>query len=145
MPFFFKYKERPTRVQIAHSFFKYITKDMGQACIVHTGATVDHDYTLAAGVHISPGAHLAGSVTFGECTWVGVGAAVKQGVRLGSHAVVGAGAVVVSPVSDGVCVIVCPAKPMAGKKAHRAHAMNTGATRRHKPIEKMGQFTRYLV
>ena len=100
---------------------------VGQACIINTGATVGHDCTLAAGVHISPGARLAGGGTVGECTWVGIGAAVKQGVRLGSHAVVGAGAVVVSPVSDGVCVIGCPAKPMADKMAHRAHARNASA------------------
>ena len=102
---------------------------VGQACIVNTGATVDHDCTLAAGVHISPGAHLAGGVTVGECTWVGIGAAVKQGVCLGGHAVVGAGAVVVSTVSDGVCVIGCPAKPMADKMEHRAHARNASAWR----------------
>ena len=89
---------------------------VGDACIVNTGATVDHDCDLAAGVHISPGAHLAGSVTVGECTWVGVGATVKQGVCLGSHAVAGAGAVVVNRVPEGACVVGCPAKPIEEKK-----------------------------
>jgi acetyltransferase-like isoleucine patch superfamily enzyme len=43
---------------------------------------------------------------------VGVGVAVKQGVRIGQHAVVGAGAVVIRPVADAEVVAGNPARPL---------------------------------
>ncbi|MBF4296100.1 acetyltransferase, partial [Vibrio anguillarum] len=35
---------------------------IGQACIINTAATVDHDCVIEDGVHLSPGVHLAGGV-----------------------------------------------------------------------------------
>ena len=40
--------------------------------IVNTGSTIDHDCVLNF-LHISPGCNLAGNVTIGEKTWVGIG------------------------------------------------------------------------
>ena len=83
---------------------------IGDACIINTCASVDHDCTLDHGVHISPGAHLSGNVTVGACSWMGVGAAVRQGMHIGSNVMVGAGAVVVKPVPDGQTVVGNPAR-----------------------------------
>ena len=40
---------------------------------------MDHDCLLSEGVHITPGVHLSGNVCVGSCSWIGVGASVKQG------------------------------------------------------------------
>ena len=39
---------------------------IGRACIVNTGATIDHECVLGDGVHVAPGAHLAGCVEIGR-------------------------------------------------------------------------------
>jgi sugar O-acyltransferase (sialic acid O-acetyltransferase NeuD family) len=83
---------------------------LGAAVIVNTGATIDHDCVLHDGVHIAPGAHLSGNVHVGQCSWIGVGACVKQGVRIGADVMVGAGAVVVSDIPDAVTVVGNPAR-----------------------------------
>lgn len=87
-----------------------INADVGDGGIVNTDATIDHDCILDNGVHVSPGAHLSGSVSVGKCSWIAVGASIKQGITVGSDAIVGAGAVVVRPVRDGVTVMGCPAR-----------------------------------
>lgn len=83
---------------------------MGTGCIVNTGVTVDHDCWLDDGVHVCPGAHLAGSVRVGRCTWIGIGASVREGVVIGSGVTVGAGAVVIGDVNDGATVCGIPAR-----------------------------------
>ncbi len=89
-----------------------IGAQVGEAVIINTAASVDHDCVLENGVHVSPGAHLAGSVTVGERSWIGIGAVVRQGVSIGRDAVIGAGAVVVADVADGVTVVGNPARPL---------------------------------
>jgi sugar O-acyltransferase (sialic acid O-acetyltransferase NeuD family) len=84
---------------------------LDEGCIVNTGATVDHDCHLHAGVHVCPGAHLAGSVQVATRSWIGIGACVKQGVRIGSDVTVGAGAAVVRDVETGLTVTGVPARP----------------------------------
>ena len=83
---------------------------LGEGCIVNTAATVDHDCTLGAFVHISPGAHLAGGTQVGEDSWIGIGACTRQQVRIGSGVTVGAGAAVVGDVADGLTVAGVPAR-----------------------------------
>ena len=83
---------------------------VGRACILNTGSTIDHDCVLEDGVHVSPGAHLGGTVRVGECAWIGIGASVREGVKVGRDAIVGAGAAVVSEVCDAVTVGGVPAK-----------------------------------
>jgi sugar O-acyltransferase (sialic acid O-acetyltransferase NeuD family) len=85
---------------------------IGMAVILNTGATIDHDCVLADGVHISPGGNLAGRVRVGERGWVGIGAAVRDGISLGRDVVAGAGAVIVADVGDGLTVVGNPARPL---------------------------------
>ena len=83
---------------------------IGTGAILNTGCSVDHDAQLADGVHVCPGAHLAGSVCVGSCSWIGIGASVAQQVRIGSDVIVGAGAAVVRDLADGVTVVGVPAR-----------------------------------
>lgn len=89
---------------------------IGAGCILNTGCSVDHDCRLDQAVHISPGARLSGAVQVGQCSWVGVGACVRQQIVIGHDVTVGAGAIVVTDVADNVTVIGNPARLMPVKK-----------------------------
>jgi sugar O-acyltransferase (sialic acid O-acetyltransferase NeuD family) len=89
-----------------------INARLGLGCIINTAATVDHDCVLDDGVHVSPGAHLAGDVQVGKSSWLGIGCVVRQGIRIGDRVTVGAGAVVVADVPDGLTVVGVPARPL---------------------------------
>lgn len=84
--------------------------------VVNTGATVDHDCYLSRFCQIWPGAHLAGTVEVGECSYVGTGADVIQNIKIGRQVMVGAGAAVVKDVPDGVTVVGVPAKIIKRKE-----------------------------
>ena len=79
--------------------------------IVNTRAAIDHDCTIGAYSHVCPGTALAGSVTVGKHSWLGIGCQVRQGASIGSNVTVGAGATVVSDIQDGLTVVGTPARP----------------------------------
>lgn len=83
---------------------------VGRGSILNTSSSVDHDCNLGEFVHLSPGARLAGNVTVGDRSWVGMNAAIREGVVLGRDVVVGAGAVVLQDVPDNLTVAGVPAR-----------------------------------
>ncbi|MGH8147748.1 MAG: acetyltransferase [Rhodanobacteraceae bacterium] len=83
---------------------------LGRAVIVNTKASIDHDCAIGDGVHIAPGATLAGEVDVGEFAFVGTGAVVLPRVRIGTRAIIGAGAVVTCDVGDAATVAGNPAR-----------------------------------
>lgn len=84
---------------------------LGEATIVNTSASVDHDCIIDDGTHIAPGATLAGEVTVGKFAFIGAGATILPRIRIGTHAIIGAGAVVTRDVAAGETVIGNPARP----------------------------------
>lgn len=83
---------------------------IGRHVIINTGASVDHDCTIADFVHIAPGAVLCGGISIGEGAMVGAGAVIIPGVKVGAWATVGAGSVVIRDVEPGACVVGHPAR-----------------------------------
>jgi sugar O-acyltransferase (sialic acid O-acetyltransferase NeuD family) len=83
---------------------------IGRGAILNTGCSVDHDALLGDGVHICPGARLAGEVQVGQRSWIGISASVIQQIRIGSDVTVGAGAAVVRDLPDGVTAVGVPAR-----------------------------------
>ena len=77
---------------------------------MNTAASVDHEARIARGVHIGPGAVLAGCVSVGEFTLIGTGAVVLPRIRIGANVVIGAGAVVTRDVPDGMLSYGNPAR-----------------------------------
>lgn len=77
---------------------------------MNTCASVDHDCILEEGVHVSVGAHIAGSVHIGARTWVGIGACVSNNLSLCPDCMVGAGAVVVKDVTHPGTFVGVPAR-----------------------------------
>ena len=87
-----------------------IETNIGKACIINTGAQVDHECVLGDGVHIMPGAVLAGCVNVGKFATIGSGAVILPRINIGEGAVVGAGAVVTRDVEPYTVVTGIPAK-----------------------------------
>ncbi|MFC6337432.1 acetyltransferase [Pseudomonas sp. CCM 7891] len=84
--------------------------NIGEGVILNTGCSVDHDCQMGSYVHVSPGARLAGGVSVQDLSWIGIGASVRQMVRIGARVTIGAGAVVIADVPDTVTVAGVPAK-----------------------------------
>ena len=88
---------------------------IGDCCIVNSGAIIEHDCIIEYAVHIAPRAVLSGNSFVAACSWVGVGAVIKQGCKVGKNAMVGAAAVVLDVVLDNDTVVGCPAKSLIYK------------------------------
>ena len=71
---------------------------IGKGCIINTCSSVDHDCVIEDYVHVSVGAHVAGTVHIGQRTMVGAGATVINNVAVAGDCTVGAGAVVVKDI-----------------------------------------------
>jgi sugar O-acyltransferase (sialic acid O-acetyltransferase NeuD family) len=90
-----------------------VEAQIGEQCIINTGATIDHECRIGNGVHVAPGVNIAGCVTIEDNAFVGIGASVIPRVRIGARAIVGAGAVVVEDVPADAVVVGVPARPLA--------------------------------
>lgn len=73
---------------------------IGEGCIINTSATIDHDCVIKDYVHISPGVHLAGTVTVGKGAWLGIGTSVSNNINIVNECKIGAGAVVVKDITE---------------------------------------------
>lgn len=83
---------------------------IGDASIINTAASVDHECVLGRGVHIGPSATLAGCVHVGDYSMVGAGAVVLPRIKIGNNVIVGAGAVVTKDIPDAKVAFGNPAK-----------------------------------
>jgi len=79
-------------------------------CIVNTNAVIDHDCRLGCYSHVCPGVSLAGEVTVGEGSWVGIGSSVVQQITIGTGVIIGAGTSVIKNIPDNSTVVGCPGR-----------------------------------
>lgn len=84
--------------------------NIGKGCIINTGATIDHDNIIEDYVHISPGAHTAGTVNVGKGTWLGIGSVISNNINIAGGCIVGAGAVVVKDLDEPGVYVGVPAR-----------------------------------
>jgi UDP-perosamine 4-acetyltransferase len=84
--------------------------------IINTGATIDHDCRIGHAAHIAPQCALAGCVTVGAQSFLGVGTRVIPDKAIGSNVTVGAGGVVISDIGDSLTVVGIPARPINVKR-----------------------------
>ncbi|MCR5151225.1 MAG: acetyltransferase [Clostridiales bacterium] len=87
---------------------------IGRGCIINTCASADHDCNVSDFVHIAVGAHLSGSVSVGQRTWICVGASVVNNITICADCVVGAGAVVIKDITEPGTYAGVPAKLLHG-------------------------------
>ena len=90
---------------------------LSEYTIVNRGALIGHHTRIGAGSTVGPGANVAGAVTIGDVTYLGMGCIVRDRVTIGAGATVGAGAVVVADVAAGLTVIGLPARPVDGSRS----------------------------
>lgn len=83
---------------------------VGRGCIINTCSSVDHDCMLGDFAHVSVGAHVAGTVTIEERTWIGAGATVSNNIAITRDCMIGAGAVVVKDIEQSGTYIGVPAR-----------------------------------
>lgn len=83
---------------------------IGKGCIINTAATVDHDNWIEDYVHISPGAHLAGTVRVGRESWLGIGCIISHNITVSRNCMIGAGAVVINDLTEPGTYIGVPAR-----------------------------------
>jgi sugar O-acyltransferase (sialic acid O-acetyltransferase NeuD family) len=84
--------------------------NVADSAILNTSCVVDHECELEAGVHICPGALLAGRVRVGAGAFVGLGAKILPCLSIGAGAIVGAGAVVLKDVPPASTAVGVPAR-----------------------------------
>lgn len=97
-------------VQILANSSVCVGVKLGVSVIINTAATVDHESLIGDGVHIGPGAKLAGCVEVGNNTFIGTGAVVLPRIKIGANCVVGAGAVVNKDLPDNVIAFGNPCR-----------------------------------
>lgn len=83
---------------------------VGKGCIINTSSSLDHDNLIEDYVHISPGAHLAGTVWIQKGSWIGIGSAISNSIIICGKCIVGAGAVVVKDITSPGVYIGVPVK-----------------------------------
>ncbi|MGE1130492.1 acetyltransferase [Bacillus wiedmannii] len=83
---------------------------IGKGCIINTASTVDHDNVIEDYVHISPGAHLAGTVKVGRGTWLGIGSVVSNNINITHSCKIGAGAVVIRDITESRTYVGVPVR-----------------------------------
>ena len=83
---------------------------IGKHCIINTNCVVEHDNVIEPFSHVSVGAMLGGNVTVGRETWIGIGATVKNGIKICDNCLVGAGAVVVDDIVKPGTYVGIPAR-----------------------------------
>ena len=79
---------------------------IGKHCIVNTSASLDHDNDLDDYVHISPGAHLAGTVKIKEGTWICTGVTIINNITINSWNIIAAGATIIRDINDNNCTFI---------------------------------------
>jgi len=83
---------------------------IGNYCIINNNSVVCHDAVIEDAVHICPGVHVAGQVTIGLASWVGIGSCISDHVNIGARSYIGAGSVVVKDIPGGVLAYGNPAR-----------------------------------
>ena len=83
---------------------------VGVANIINSNCTIEHDCVLADGVHVSPGAQLAGGCQIGQCSWVGAGSCIVNQAHIGDHSIIGAGSVVIKSLASRGTFVGNPAR-----------------------------------
>lgn len=73
---------------------------VGKHCIINTCSSLDHDNLIEDFVHISPGAHLAGTVKIGKETWIGAGVTIINNITIEKNNIIGAGSTVLNNIIE---------------------------------------------
>ncbi len=100
---------------------------IGRSCIINTASSMDHDCIINDFVHISPRVHVAGTVTIGRNTWIGIGSTVINNLEICANSIIGAGSTVIKDIKEEGTYIGSPAERM--KKMTNLKIVGVGSHR----------------
>jgi len=84
--------------------------EVQQFSIINTGASLDHDSVLCSYASLNPKSATGGRVVIGYRSTIGMGAMIRDGVRIGADCTIGMGAVVTDNIAEGVIAYGNPAR-----------------------------------
>ena len=99
-------------------FPNLILSDTRVCTFLNIGSVVCHDGRLGDYVTLSPDVHLAGAVTVGSESVLGMGTRVIQGITIGDQVITGAGSVVIRDLPNACTAVGVPARVRASRKNH---------------------------
>jgi UDP-perosamine 4-acetyltransferase len=85
---------------------------VGDLAIINTLASVDHDGRIGDAAHIAPHFGLAGNVTVGARSFLGIGCRVIPEITIGADVMAAAGSVIVADIESNSRIAGVPAKTM---------------------------------
>jgi sugar O-acyltransferase (sialic acid O-acetyltransferase NeuD family) len=83
---------------------------IGRHVIINLDCTIGHDAVIEDYVTFHPSINFSGNARIGECSILGTGSAVIQGIAIDKNVIVGAGSVVIRDVEDNCTVVGNPVK-----------------------------------
>lgn len=84
--------------------------EIGNGCIINTCASVDHDCRIGDFAHVAVSAHLAGGVTVGNRSFLGIGSSVIEYKNITGDCIIGAGAVVIRDICESGTYVGVPVR-----------------------------------
>lgn len=77
---------------------------------INTQAIIGHHVSIGHGAVISSQVNLGGSCTVGDCSYIGMGACILEGICVGSWSVLGMGSVLYKDIPDEMIALGNPAR-----------------------------------
>lgn len=79
-------------------------------CIINLDCTIGHDDILDSFVTIYPSVNVSGNVHIGQCSELGTGTQIIQGIKIKEESIIGAGSVVVKNLEEPGTYVGAPVK-----------------------------------
>jgi sugar O-acyltransferase (sialic acid O-acetyltransferase NeuD family) len=97
-------------VTICMNSFVSCNVKIGFNVYIQPQTLISHDCIIEDHSVISPCAALAGACFVGKCSYLGMGAQVKEKIRIGSGSIIGMGSVVLNDIPENVIAVGNPAR-----------------------------------
>jgi acetyltransferase-like isoleucine patch superfamily enzyme len=90
---------------------------VGYACLINTGAVLDHESVLEDFASLAPGAVTGGRVRIGTRSAISIGAVLTHGISVGPDTVIGASSLVYRDIPGNVVAYGTPARVVRPREA----------------------------
>lgn len=97
-------------VMIGAFSYLNVNVSVGDNTFINNGCIIEHDVKIGAHCHLAPGVITAGETVVGDGVFVGIGATLRDRIRIGNNSIIGAGSNVVSDAEAGSMYYGNPAK-----------------------------------